>query len=368
MLSNNTATFSRSRFAPQYSSSELIDGKYILRNHLESDEISRLYTARHVDTKEFVHIRIFTGYFSRFISDEPMFLEDREYFSKSLGKGQLKIIDKGLTDDSFYIVWPMERLESLNELVKKIGPIQRDDALIIINETLNYLKNAYSKYKEPHLSIGGSNIYVNAKGEVRFSDYGISTYMLQKYPFFNIKCFHEYVAPELNRNAVKTASRSSDIFLLACILFKMVTGRTPAVIGATNQYRFDFIQPEIDRLGSDFMKIFARMSAPSPERRLKTYSEVQSAVQSLLLREQISVQDEEEIQIKENEIITLGSKKFIFSEDFQHRMEALRNVADFIRSDSSKKEGRYIYKYLFYAILLLFSTFIILVKFTIEKI
>lgn len=367
MLSNNTATFSRSRFSPQYSSSELIDGKYVLRNHLESDEISRLYTARHVETREFVHIRIFTGYFSRFISDEPMFLDDLEYLAKSLGKGQLKIMDKGLTDDSFYIVWPMERLESLNELVKKIGPIQRDDALIIINETLNYLKNAYSKFKEPHLSIGGSNIYVNSKGEVRFSDYGISTYLLQKYPFFNIKCFHEYVAPELNRNAVKNASRSSDIFLLACILFKMVTGRAPAVIGATNQYRFDFIQPEIDMLGKEFMKVFARMSAPSAERRLRTYSEVQSAIQSLLLRDMID-DDGEERQLKENEIISLGSKQFIFSEDFQQRMEALRNVADFIRADSAGKEGRYVYKYLFYAILLLFSTFIILVKFTIEKI
>lgn len=367
MLSNSTATFNKSRFSPQFSSSELIDGQYVLRTHLESDEISRLYTARHIRSKEFVHIRVFTQYFSRFISDEAEFLKDMDYYAKSLGKGQLKPVGKGLTGDSFYIIWPMERLESINELVKKIGALQRDDALIIINETLNYLKNAYSKFKEPHLSIGGSNIYVNGSGEVRFCDYGVTTYLLQKYPFFNIKGFHEYVPPEMNRNALKNASRSSDIFLMACILFKMVTGRAPTVIGATHQYRFDFIRPEIDMLGPEFMKLFARMTSPSLDRRYRTYSEVQSAIQSLLLKKHIE-DDSEERQLKENEIIRFGKKEFLFSEDFQYRIEALKNVADFIQLDSKKKEPFYIYKFLFYAILLLFSTFIILVKFTIEKI
>ena len=366
MLSNNTATFSRSRFSPQHRSSEIIDEKYILRNHLESDQISRLYTARHIATKEFVHIRVFTSYFTHFISDPKSFLDKTYYTSRILKNGHMQVIDMGETEDSFYIVWPQERLESLNELGKKIGTINKDDSLIIINEMLKFLKESYKKFKEPHLSLGCGNIYINNNGEVKFCDAGVSSYLLKRFPFFNIKSFHEYVAPELNRDALTNGSRASDVFVLACILYKMLTGRQAALIGESYLYRFTFSDYETKVLGKDFLAVFKRMSASRPQNRYQTYSEAQLAIQKLLKFNGCAI-EAEEVGANENELVNVGPKEFIFSEEFQFRLESIKNVANFIRNDQSKKESRYMFKFLFYAILAIISTFMILVKFTIER-
>ena len=178
MLSNRTVVFNRSKFTPAYSQSEIVGNKYLLRKQLESDEISRLYMARNIHTKEFVHVRVFTSYFARFINDEDNFLDDLCFVSSTLLYGHMQVLDKGLTDESFYIVWPLERIESLEELIKKMGSLTLHDSLVIINELISFLAYATEKLPELHLSLGTKNIYINSTGEVKYTDFGIANYLV----------------------------------------------------------------------------------------------------------------------------------------------------------------------------------------------
>lgn len=129
-----------------------------------------------------------------------------------------------------YKLWVvMELMDggSLFDLLRP-GPVEQEKViLVILREVLQALEYLHGQGKI-HRDLKSQNILVNKQGEVKLTDFGVSTQLLSNFSKRNTTVGTPYwMAPEVILNNSGGHAFKADIWSLACCGYELLTGKAP---------------------------------------------------------------------------------------------------------------------------------------------
>ena len=246
--------------------------------------MGKVYEAKHVQLGKKIALK--------FLHKE--FAEDKEFFERfhreariagNLGHTNIaEVFDYGISADGLpFIV--MEYLEgkSLAQTINEKGILETNEAIIIINQVLEALKETHNN-KIVHRDLKPENIFlaqVKGRGEeVKILDFGISKIMMKESVSVRLTKTGTslgtpyYMSPEQIKATF--IDHRTDLYACGVILFEMVTGQVPYVGNTHNEIIINVITspvPDPKNLNPDltvnFCKLLVRAIDKDPEKRFQ---------------------------------------------------------------------------------------------------
>lgn len=135
-----------------------------------------------------------------------------------------RIVDAYIEDEEVVIVTDYIEGESLDEYIKREGPLSVNQALNYFHQLLDALIYLHSSERGIlYLDMKPANIMIRKDGEIRLIDFGIAQTMILKSKRYGSI---GYSPPEQYVLGAKLSERT-DVFALAMTLYVMLTGRKP---------------------------------------------------------------------------------------------------------------------------------------------
>jgi eukaryotic-like serine/threonine-protein kinase len=144
----------------------------------------------------------------------------------------IKVHDIGMIGTKPYIRMEYFEGKDLNNVLKDYGVLEKDKALVLIEEIGGALNHAHNEVKVVHRDLRPSNIMVAKPNKFRIIDFGLGVFLENELVSRitrtgqNIVGGH-YTAPELLEDPTRIDPRS-DIYSLGAVWFTVLTGRPPA--------------------------------------------------------------------------------------------------------------------------------------------
>lgn len=142
----------------------------------------------------------------------------------------IQVIDVFEDNGTVYYVMPYYSGGSLSEQVKKYGPYNESDALLMIRPIAAALYYMHNEKKMCHYDVKPDNILLDENGSPILIDFGIS----KNYDFRGnetsstpISLSEGYAPIEQYQGEVKEFSPESDVYALGATLYFMLTGQRP---------------------------------------------------------------------------------------------------------------------------------------------
>jgi len=134
------------------------------------------------------------------------------------------------------MVMELVRGESLERLCDRLGPIPPEQAAHIVDQVLAALDNAH-RAGVVHRDIKPANIMVTEAGGVKIMDFGIARVLSNERMTIDGSMMGTpaYMPPE--QVLGHQVDARSDLYSVACVLFRMLTGRPPFVSRNVNDAR-----------------------------------------------------------------------------------------------------------------------------------
>jgi serine/threonine protein kinase len=143
-----------------------------------------------------------------------------------------------IDNNSVNIVLEYMDMGTLSDIIKKVKKIPENMMGIITVHLLKGLHFMHSR-KIIHRDMKPSNVLVNSKGEVKISDFGVSTFVKETLGRkMTMVGTYLYMAPERISNEPYTMV--SDIWSLGMSIIECVTGVNPYTYGNNNRQNVDF--------------------------------------------------------------------------------------------------------------------------------
>ena len=129
-----------------------------------------------------------------------------------------------------YIVMELVEGQTLREVLNEVGRLDADEAARVCEGVLDAL--AYShRMGIVHRDIKPGNVMIGADGSVKVMDFGIARALADAQATMTqtaaVIGTAQYVSPEQARG--ETVDHRSDVYSVGCLLFELLTGRTPYV-------------------------------------------------------------------------------------------------------------------------------------------
>ena len=184
--------------------------------HLDRDVAIKLLNAAHLSNKDIVQ----------------RFLQEARAAARIAHPGIITMFDCGTIDGGAYIAMELLQGESLTARLHKAGRLAPRVAIELTRQIACALDAAH-KAAVLHRDLKPENIYVvpdpavHAGERVKVLDFGLAKLGNSCHTQMNtVFGTPRYMSPEQCRSATQIDHRS-DIYSLGCILFELVTGRTP---------------------------------------------------------------------------------------------------------------------------------------------
>ena len=119
--------------------------------------------------------------------------------------------------------------ESLEQKLRREGPMKEDEALRIIGKLAGALDYAWSQHKLLHRDIKPSNVMLTASGELKLMDFGLAKCLQDDQALTlsgSVMGTPNYMSPEQVEGKVDLDCRA-DLYSLGATLYHMVTGKLP---------------------------------------------------------------------------------------------------------------------------------------------
>lgn len=187
----------------------------------------------------------------------------------------------------YYIVMEFVEGGNLRDFLKIRGKLSAAEALRFIEEAGSGIAHAYAK-GVTHRDMKLTNILISAQGNAKLVDFGLAGIFTRKgleLEGEKIDRTVDYAGLE-KRTGVKSGDVRSDIYFLGCILYEMLTGRSPLLMSRDprvrmSAQRFDNVPPmrreEVDAPPIVF-QLVERMMSLDPRYRYQTPSQLLDAV------------------------------------------------------------------------------------------
>src|SRR6266849_3657650 len=211
--------------------SDLLEGAmlsdYLLLQCISRGGVADVYRARQVGEENYeVAVKIFRPGYARRESFREYFMAEAEKIGQFEHPNILPFLEFGEGEDLLYAVTAFVTTGTLEDLLRRVGgKFSAMQALPIMQQLCSAVQYAHGR-DVIHGNIKPTNIFVTADGRMLLSDFGIargyddSQQSLTRIGWGSA----EYAAPEQSLGVLR---RSSDIYSLGVLLFRILTGQPP---------------------------------------------------------------------------------------------------------------------------------------------
>src|SRR5918999_130407 len=203
-----------------------LNGRYALESKLGSGGMSTVYLARDATLERWVAVKIL----HREISDQPDQLERFSRESRTVAQlshpNVVAVIDAGEDGGHPYIVFEYVEGENLKQRIKRLGPLDPQEALAYAIEVARGLSVAHAR-KLVHRDVKPQNVLIDAEGRAKVTDFGIARELEQQGVTATGRVLGttDYVAPEQAMG--HGVDPRSDVYSLGVVFYEMLVGQVP---------------------------------------------------------------------------------------------------------------------------------------------
>jgi len=204
----------------------VLSGRYRLEAKLGSGGMSTVYLARDTTLDRQVAVKVM----HREMSEQPEQLERFRREARAVAKlshpNVVAVIDAGEDGGHPYIVFEYVEGENLKQRIKRLGPLDPQEALAYAIEIARGLTVAHAR-KMVHRDIKPQNVLIDAEGRAKVTDFGIARQLEQQgvTDTGRVLGTTDYVSPEQAMG--HGVDPRSDVYSLGVVLYEMLTGDVP---------------------------------------------------------------------------------------------------------------------------------------------
>jgi eukaryotic-like serine/threonine-protein kinase len=204
----------------------VLSGRYRLEAKLGSGGMSTVYLARDTTLDRQVAVKVM----HREMSEQPDQLERFRREARAVAKLShphvVAVIDAGEDGGHPYIVFEYVEGENLKQRIKRLGPLEPQEALAYAIEIARGLSVAH-KRNLVHRDIKPQNVLIDAEGRAKVTDFGIARQLEQQgvTDTGRVLGTTDYVSPEQAMG--QGVDPRSDVYSLGVVLYEMLTGDVP---------------------------------------------------------------------------------------------------------------------------------------------
>ena len=201
---------------------------------------------------------------------------------------EILAVNQDATTGQHYMVMEFVEGGNLREILAIRKKLEPAESLKLMEDAVTGLFHAY-KRGITHRDVKLTNILISSGGEAKLVDFGLAQiYANAGREEDRVERTVDYAGLE-KATGVKSGDVRSDIYFLGCVLYEMLTGRSPLVMtrdkhARMNPRRFSEVQPmrheEVKGPPSLFALVETMMSL-SPERRYQTPSQLLDAIKAV---------------------------------------------------------------------------------------
>jgi serine/threonine protein kinase len=203
-------------------------GSYILEQKLGEGGMAEVWKARHQVLGTYVAIKFLSAGFAGTPDVEQRFLNEGKKQARLFHPNIVSAYDFIYAEGRSYLIMKFIEGESLDELLFRLqAPMQLPQVLAISTDVLHALEYAHTQ-NIVHRDIKPSNIMIEKGERALVMDFGVAMVVGEKRVTrvgMAIGTPH-YMSPEQILGAA-TIDRRSDIYSFGCVLYQMLTGKTP---------------------------------------------------------------------------------------------------------------------------------------------
>jgi serine/threonine-protein kinase len=206
----------------------LADGRYRVEDVLGRGGMASVYLARDEELERPVAVKVLAEH----LADQPdfrdRFLREARLAAQLSHPNIVQVFDVGEEDGSPFIVMECVEGSTLADELKERGPLGPDEVVDLALQICGGLEHAHAAGLV-HRDIKPQNLLLRPDGTVKIADFGIAraaetTKLTQKGSVLGTAA---YLAPEQALGEEVTAA--ADLYSLGCVLYELLTGRTPYV-------------------------------------------------------------------------------------------------------------------------------------------
>ncbi len=206
--------------------SRTLDGRYEVDAPLGTGGMAAVYRGTDTVLGRTVAIKVLAD---RFVGDEQFVTRFRREAQAAAGLNHPNVVsvyDTGDDGDAHYIVMEYVAGRTLADVLREEGALLPSRATAIIEQVADALEAAHTQTLV-HRDVKPGNILLTDGGDVKVADFGIARAATDETLTQTgiILGTASYLSPEQTQGQAVDAR--SDIYSMGCVLFEMLTGRTP---------------------------------------------------------------------------------------------------------------------------------------------
>ncbi|HZK78126.1 MAG TPA: serine/threonine-protein kinase, partial [Gemmatimonadaceae bacterium] len=273
----------------------VVDDRYAIERELGRGGMATVYLARDMRHGSRVALKVLTADFASVVSGER-FAREIHITAGLQHPHILPVFDSGEVDGLPYYVMPYVEGPTLEQKIKKEGPLPIGEALDIASEVADALAHAHAE-GFVHRDIKPSNILL-AHGHAVVADFGIARTVEavadQQLTRTGIAVgTAAYMSPE-QASGEKVDGRS-DIYSLGCVLFEMLAGHPPFRASSPRALMAKHWLDDIPSLRAirstvrgSLEALVSKALAKDPEERFANAGEMEDAIQKVSTEEKVA--------------------------------------------------------------------------------
>ena len=259
----------------------ILGGRYRVEHELGRGGMAKVYRGEDTVLGRTVAVKILAPQFA----DDPNFVtrfrREAQAAARISNQNLVSVFDTGSDDGVHYIVMEFVEGKTLAEFLAGGGRIMPERAIDIATDVCRALEAAHAQ-GVIHRDIKPGNIMLNARGDVKVTDFGIARMTTTAETVAQtaaVRGTAAYLSPEQAQG--QPVDGRTDIYSLGCVIYEMVAGRPPftgdsPVTVASKQVLEQPVPPsKLNRdVSPDLDAVILRAMAKNPENRYQTAEEL----------------------------------------------------------------------------------------------